>query len=49
MLPTLSTTLPGGSESEGNVEDFNLEDLLEFGPEVNCFLQGPVESSERRM
>ena len=38
-----------GSESEGDEEapeDFNLEDLPEFGPEVNCFHWGPVESSE---
>ena len=38
-----------GSESEGNKEapkDFDLEDLLELGPEVDCFLQGPVESPE---
>ena len=38
-----------GSGSEGNEEapkDFNLEDPLELGPEVDCFLQGPVESSE---
>ena len=38
-----------GSESEGDVEateDFNLEDPLELGPEVTCFLQVPVKSSE---
>ena len=38
-----------GSESEGNKEapkDFNLEDPPELGPEVDCFLQGPVKSSE---
>ena len=38
-----------GSESEGNEEapkDFNLEDLLELGLEVDCFLWGPVESSD---
>ena len=38
-----------GSESEGDAEateDFNLEDPPELEPEVTCFLQGPVESSE---
>ena len=38
-----------GSESKGDMEameDFNLEDLPELGPEVICFLQGSVESSE---
>ena len=38
----------GDSEPEENEEapkDFNLEDLLELGPEINCFLWGPVESS----
>ena len=38
-----------GSESEGNEEapkDFTLDDPPELGPEVDCFLQGPVESSE---
>ena len=38
-----------GSESEGNEEapkDFNLEDPLKLGPEVNCFLWGAVKSSE---
>ena len=37
------------SESRGEVaatEDFNLEELLELGPEVTCFLQGSAESSE---
>ena len=28
------------------MEDFNLEDSLELGPEVTCFLQGPVKSSK---
>ena len=39
----------GVSESEGDKEapeDFDLEDLLELRPEVNCFFQGTVESSE---
>ena len=27
--------------------DFDLEALLELGPEVDCFLQGPAESSEK--
>ena len=38
-----------GSEFKENEEaskDFDLEDLLELGLEVDCFLQGPVESSE---
>ena len=38
-----------GSESEGDAEateDLNLEDPLELGPEVTCFLQGPTKSSE---
>ena len=38
-----------GSEPEGNKEapkDFNLEDLLELGPEVDCFFWRPVKSSE---
>ena len=40
---------PEGSESEGNEkvpEDFNLEDLPELGPEVDCFLWGPVKGSD---
>ena len=39
------------SESEGNEEapkDFNLEDPLELGREVNCFLWGPIKSSEEQ-
>ena len=38
-----------GSESKGGTgatEDLNLEDPLELGPEVTCFLQGPAEGSE---
>ena len=38
-----------GLESKENEEapmDFNLEALLELGPEVNHFLQGPAKSSE---
>ena len=38
-----------GSVSEGNEEapkDFNLEDRWGWGPEVECFLWGPVKSSE---
>ena len=38
-----------GSKSEEDEEvpeDFNLEDLLELGLEVTCFLWGPVKSSE---
>ena len=38
-----------GSESKGDAEateDLNLEDPLELGPEVTCFLQGPAKSSE---
>ena len=41
-----------GSESRGNKvapEDFNLEDPPELGPEVTCFLQGPVKSSEEEI
>ena len=37
------------SESKGDEEapeDFKLEDPLELRPEVNCFLWGPVKSSE---
>ena len=37
------------SESEGDMEateDFNLEDPPALGPEVTCFLQGSVKSSE---
>ena len=33
-------------EDEEAPEEFNLEDLLELKPEVDCFLWGPVESSE---
>ena len=39
-----------GSESKGDKEaheDSNLEDPLELGLEVTCFLQGPVKSSEQ--
>ena len=39
-----------GSESEGDAEateDLNLEDPLELGPEVTCFLQGPAEKFRR--
>ena len=47
---TLSTTLHWrSSESKGDAvvtEDLNLEELLELGPEVNCFLQGLAKSSE---
>ena len=39
-----------GSESDGKEEtpkDFDLEDPPELGLEVNCFLQGPVKSSDK--
>ena len=43
---------PESKEDEEAPVDFDLEALLELGPEVDCFLQGPAESSEeedRRM
>ena len=35
---------PESKEDEEALLDFNLEALLELGPEVNCFLWGPAES-----
>ena len=47
MPPTSNTTLPGGVQNlKETPEDLNLEDLLELGLEVACFLWGPVKSSE---
>ena len=47
-MPLTSNITPWrGSASEGDEEallDFDLEALLDLGPEVDCFLQGPAES-----
>ena len=42
--PSLRVSEP--EKDEEAPEEFNLEDLPELRPEVNCFLWGPVESSE---
>ena len=40
---------PAPEEEEEALLDFDLEALLELGPEVNCFLQGLADSLGRRI
>ena len=49
MLPTLSITLPRWVQNLKEMrgpKDFKLEDLLEMGLEVDCFLWGLFKSSD---
>ena len=50
MPPTSNTTLPRGFQNlkkmRRPLKNFDLEDPLELKLEVDCFLWGPVKSSE---